>query len=170
MGKTMEIWYIFAVVPLLGAILHLFLGKKPKSLNRITELVLLWYLGVGIGVGSLFSGLVQVLSPEMVVQSTGWAYSPFLREVGFANISYGILGLLAVRFRNFWAPTIIAYAVFMWGAAAGHIYEIQQTTNLSAGNAGPVLYLDILIPLFLIILLLIYHKTLKNSTGSDSTN
>ncbi|CEL24052.1 putative membrane protein [Methanobacterium formicicum] len=153
-------------VPLLGAIIHLFVSKKPRSLNRITELLLLWYLGVGIGVGSLFSGLVQVISPEIVAQSTGWGYSPFLREVGFANISYGILGLLAVRFRNFWAPAIIAYAVFMWGAAAGHIYEIQQNVNLSVGNAGTVLYLDILMPLFLIILLLVYQKTLKKDSSS----
>ena len=153
-------------VPLLGAIIHLFVSKKPRSLNRITELLLLWYLGVGIGVGSLFSGLVQVISPEIVAQSTGWGYSPFLREVGFANISYGILGLLAVRFRNFWAPAIIAYAVFMWGAAAGHIYEIQQNANLSVGNAGTVLYLDILMPLFLIILLLVYQKTLKKDSSS----
>ncbi len=142
------------------------MSKKPRSLNRITELLLLWYLGVGIGVGSLFSGLVQVISPEIVAQSTGWGYSPFLREVGFANISYGILGLLAVRFRNFWAPAIIAYAVFMWGAAAGHIYEIQQNANLSVGNAGTVLYLDILMPLFLIILLLVYQKTLKKDSSS----
>nr|WP_054858874.1 DUF6790 family protein [Methanobacterium formicicum] len=89
-----------------------------------------------------------------------------MREVGFANISYGILGLLAVRFRNFWAPAIIAYAVFMWGAAAGHIYEIQQNANLSVGNAGTVLYLDILMPLFLIILLLVYQKTLKKDSSS----
>ncbi|AXV39761.1 DUF6790 family protein [Methanobacterium sp. BAmetb5] len=162
----MEISYIFVGVPLLGAIIHLFVSKKPRSLNRITELLLLWYLGVGIGVGSLFSGLVQVISPEIVAQSTGWGYSPFLREVGFANISYGILGLLAVRFRNFWAPAIIAYAVFMWGAAAGHIYEIQQTANLSVGNAGTVLYLDILMPLFLIILLLVHQKTLKKDSSS----
>jgi len=162
----MEISYIFVGVPLLGAVIHLFVSKKPRSLNRITELLLLWYLGVGIGVGSLFSGLVQVISPEIVAQSTGWGYSPFLREVGFANISYGILGLLAVRFRNFWAPAIIAYAVFMWGAAAGHIYEIQQNANLSVGNAGTVLYLDILMPLFLIILLLVYQKTLKKVSSS----
>ncbi|AUB58153.1 MULTISPECIES: DUF6790 family protein [Methanobacterium] len=159
-------WYIFTGVPLLSALIHFFLSKKPKSINRITELLLLWYLGVGIGIGSLFSGLVQVLSPEIVAQSTGWGYSPFLREVGFANISYAVLGLLAVRFRNFWTPVIIAYAIFMWGAAAGHIYEIQQTGNLSAGNAGAVLYMDILMPVFLIILLIIYHKTQKNNKSS----
>lgn len=163
----MEMWYIFAGLPLFGALIHFFLSKKTKSINRITELLLLWYLGVGIGIGSLFSGLVQVFSPEIVAQSTGWVYSPFLREVGFANISYAILGLLTVRFRNFWAPAVIAYAIFMWGAAAGHIYEIQQSGNLSAGNASAVLYLDILMPLLLMILLLIYHKTQKKNNKSS---
>ncbi|CDG64428.1 MAG: hypothetical protein PWQ15_1330 [Methanobacterium sp.] len=162
----MEVFYVFMGAPLLGAVIHLFVSKKPKSLNRITELLLLWYLGLGIGVGSLFNGVIQVFSPEVVAQYTGWGYSPFLREVGFANLSYGLLGLLAVHFRNFWAPTIIAYTVFMWGAAAGHIYEIQQSANLAAGNAGTILYMDILMPLFLIILLLIHHKTLKKDSSA----
>lgn len=155
----MEIFYIFIVFPLLGAIAHFFISKKPRTINRLTEILLLWFLGVNIGIGSLFSALTQIFDPQIVAQSTGWANSPFLREVGFANLSYAILGLLAVRFRSFWAPTIIAYSIFMWGAAIGHIYEIQQTSNLSPGNAGIVLYLDILMPLFLIILFVIYKKT-----------
>jgi hypothetical protein len=47
----------------------------------------------------------------------------------------------------------------MWGAAIGHIYNINQTGNLAAGNAGAVLYLDILMPIVFILLLLAYHKT-----------
>lgn len=155
----MEMWYLFVGIPILGALIHLLVSKKPKTLNRIIELLLVWFLGFGIGVGSIFSGLTQVFSPEMVAQSVGWPNTPFLREVGFANISYGILGLLSIRYRSFWAPTIIAYTVFMWGAAIGHIFNIQQTGNVAAGNAGTVLYLDILMPIFFIILLLAYQKT-----------
>ena len=162
----MEMFYIFVLVPLIGAIVHLFISKKPRTKNRAAEVLILWYLGIGIGIGSLFSGLTQVFSPEIVAQSVGWPYSPFLREVGFANISYGILALIALKFRSFWAPTIIAYAIFMWGAAIGHIYDIQQTSNLSPGNAGVVLYLDILMPLLFIILLIIYQKTLKNDESN----
>ena len=161
----MEMWYLFTGIPVLGALIHLFLSKKPKSLNRLVELLLLWYLGFGIGIGSLFSGLVQVFSPQTVASSTGWVNSLFLSEVGFANISYAILGLLSLRYRSFWAPTIIAYATFMWGAAALHINDLIQTGNANPGNAGVVLYLDILMPLFLIIILIIYHKTLKQGTS-----
>jgi hypothetical protein len=96
----------------------------------------------------------------MVAQSVGWPNTPFLLEVGFANISYGILGLLSIKYRSFWAPTVIAYTVFMWGAAIGHIYNIQQTGNLAAGNAGTVLYLDILMPILYMLLLVVYYKTL----------
>lgn len=155
----MEIWYIFLVVPIIGALLHFFVSKKTRTKNRFMEVLLLWFLGFGIGVGSIFTGLTQVFAPEMVAQSVGWPNTPFLLEVGFANISYGILGLLSIKYRNFWAPTVIAYTVFMWGAAIGHIYNIQQTGNLAAGNAGTVLYLDILMPILYILLLVVYYKT-----------
>ncbi|MDD3753356.1 MAG: hypothetical protein PHQ17_02200 [Methanobacterium sp.] len=155
----MEIWYIFVAVPIIGAILHFFIIKKELTKNRVLEVLLLWFLGFGIGVGSIFSGLAQIVSPEIVAQSVGWPNSPFLREVGFANISYGILGILSIKYRSFWAPTIIAYAVFMWGAAISHIHNIQQTGNLASGNAGTVLYLDILMPIIFILLLFTYNKT-----------
>jgi len=154
-----EMWYIFIAVPIIGALLHFFISKKARTKNRFIEVFLLWFLGFGIGIGSIFNGLFQVFSPEMVAQSVGWPNTPFLREVGFANISYGILGLLSIKYRSFWAPTIIAYTVFMWGAAIGHIYSIQQTGNLAAGNAGAVLYLDILMPIVFILLLIAYNKT-----------
>jgi hypothetical protein len=157
----MEMWYIFVGIPILGALVQLFISKKPKTLNRVTEVLLIWFLGFGIGIGSLFSGLTQIIAPEMVAQSVGWPNTPFLQEVGFANISYAILGLISIRYRSFWAPTVIAYTIFMWGAALGHMFSIQQTGNLSAGNAGAVLYLDILMPLLFIILLVIYHKTMQ---------
>lgn len=158
----MEIWYIWVIVPILGALVHLFVSKKPKTSNRLFELLLLWFLGIGIGIGSIFNGLLQVFNPQMVAQLVGWPNTPFLREVGFANISYGVLGLLSIRYRSFWIPTIIAFTVFMWGAAAGHIYNIQQTGNLATGNAGAVLYLDILMPILFIVLLMAYYKTKTN--------
>lgn len=154
----MEMFYIFIGVPIIGALLHFFISKKARTKNRFIEVLLVWFLGFGIGIGSILSGLTQVISPEMIVQSVGWSNTPFLREVGFANISYGILGLLSIKYRSFWAPTIIAYTVFMWGAAIGHIYNVQQTGNLTAGNAGAVLYLDILMPILFIILLVAYYK------------
>ncbi len=46
----------------------------------------------------------------MVAASIGWpAGSPFQFEVGIANLSFGILGILCLKFMdNFWTATVIA--------------------------------------------------------------
>ncbi|MDP3066385.1 MAG: hypothetical protein Q8N08_06560 [Methanobacteriaceae archaeon] len=94
----------------------------------------------------------------------GWpAGNPFQSEVGIANLSYGILGLLCWKFRdNFWIATAIAITVFYWGAAYVHLINIAQTGNMAPGNAGFALYIDIIIPIILILLLVGYHFTSKN--------
>ncbi|MCQ8904725.1 MAG: hypothetical protein NQU45_03285 [Methanothermobacter sp.] len=44
--------------------------------------------------------------------------SPFQLEVAFANLSFGVLGLLSWKFRGeFWMATIIGFSVFYLGAA-----------------------------------------------------
>jgi hypothetical protein len=42
------------------------------------------------------------------------------------------------------------------GAAFGHIRQMVKAKNLSAGNVGPVFVADILNPLILIILAIIF--------------
>ena len=37
--------------------------------------------------------------------------------------------------------------MLMWGAAVGHIYQIVAAGNFAPGNAGIMLYWDILMPI-----------------------
>ena len=48
---------------------------------------------------------------------------------------------------------VIASAVFLWGAAVGHIIQMIQFQNYAAGNAGIIFYTDSLLPIFSIGLL-----------------
>jgi len=164
----MEMTYIFLAITLIGAFLNLFLSKAPKTKNRVFEVFLLWFLVVMVGFGSIWGFIGHVFMANMVAALIGWpAGSPFQFEVGIANLSYGILGILCWKFRdNFWIATIIAISVFYLGAAYGHIMNIAQTGNLAPGNAGYALYIDILIPIILICLLIAYNLT-KNSEVTE---
>jgi hypothetical protein len=77
----------------------------------------------------------------------GWADSPFQAEVGYASLGFAAVGLLAfkggccVRL-----AAILGPAMFQWGAAVGHINQIMTTGNMAPGNAGIMLYSDILLP------------------------
>jgi len=160
----MEMVYIFLAVTLVGAVLHLFLSKTPKTKNRIFEVFLLWFLVVMVGIGSIWAFIGHVFMSNMTAALIGWpAGNPFQLEVGVANLSFGILGLLCWKFRdNFWTASIIAVSVFYLGAAYIHIVNIMQSGNMAPGNAGFALYIDILIPIILFALL-IAHKMTTNT-------
>ncbi|MGB9978556.1 DUF6790 family protein [Methanobacterium sp.] len=166
--------YIFLMVTLIGAVLQLLLSKT-RTKNRIFEVFLLWFLVVMVGIGSIWTFMGHVFMADIVAAMIGWpAGSPFQFEVGIANLSYGILGLLCWKFRdNFWTATIIALSTFYLGAAYGHIINIMQTGNIAAGNAGYALYGDILVPIALICLLIAYKVTAKKQiekiTSEDSS-
>src|SRR5262249_24544113 len=85
---------------------------------------------------------------ELAASNIGWADSPFQAEVGYASLGFAAIGLLAfkgncmVRLAAILGPTM-----FCWGAAAVHIRDIAATGNLAPGNAGTMLYSDILLPI-----------------------
>ncbi|MCC7557308.1 MAG: hypothetical protein KO217_01315 [Methanobacteriaceae archaeon] len=160
----MEMVYIFLAVTLVGAVLHLFLSKTPKTKNRIFEVFLLWFLVVMVGIGSIWAFIGHVFMSNMTAALIGWpAGNPFQLEVGVANLSFGILGVLCWKFRdNFWTASVIAISVFYLGAAYIHIVNIMQSGNMAPGNAGFALYIDILIPIILFALL-IAHKMTTNT-------
>ncbi len=161
----MELVYIFLAVSLLGALIHLFLSKIPKTKNRIFEVFLLWFLVIMLGIGSIWAFIGHVFMSDMIAAMIGWpAGNPFQLEVGVANLSYGVLGLLCWKFRdNFWTASIIAISVFYLGAAIIHIVNLMQAGNMSPGNAGYALFMDIFVPIILFALLIAYKLTMNNN-------
>ncbi|PRH80657.1 hypothetical protein C6N75_03020 [Streptomyces solincola] len=56
-------------------------------------------------------------------------------------------GVLCAGFeRHFWLARFLGAAVFLVGAAVGHVREILVNRNLSPGNAGAILWTDLVIP------------------------
>ncbi len=167
----MELTYIFILITLIGAVLHLFLTKAERTKNRIFEVFLLWFLFIMVGIGSIWAFIGHVFLSNTIAAMIGWpAGNPFQLEVGVANLSYGILGILCWKLRdNFWTATVLAVSIFYLGAAYIHISNIAQTGNIAPGNAGYALYIDIIIPLILLCLLAAYNFT-KNKETTKNIN
>ena len=96
--------------------------------------------------------LAHTVFADRVAESIGWpAGNPFQQEVAFANLSLGILGLLSVRITgSFRIATLVSYAIFMIGAGIGHIWQVYTAHNMAINNSGPVIWVDICMPLILI--------------------
>jgi hypothetical protein len=165
----MEMTYIFIILTIIGAILHLFLSKVPKTANRVFEVFLVWFLFIMVGIGCIWAFIGHVFMSNMVAATIGWpAGNPFQLEVGVANLSYGVLGLLCIKLRdNFLLATVIAASIFFLGAGYIHITNIMQTGNLAPGNAGFALFVDIVIPIVLICLMVGYKLTMNSQIAEE---
>jgi hypothetical protein len=52
---------------------------------------------------------------------------------------------------------VIGVAIFLLGAAYTHIYDLVAHNNRNPGNAGAILYMDIILPVVAIGLLVAYR-------------
>ncbi|MCC6713137.1 MAG: hypothetical protein IT344_07225 [Candidatus Dadabacteria bacterium] len=132
---------------------------RPHTPGVRVEAFLSWYMLLPIGISNLINFVFHVFFGEMTARFIGWADSPFQREVGFASLGMGIAGVLAFRAGlPFRFAALIPPAVFMLGAAGGHVYEMIAADNYSPGNVGLVLPSDIIIPVVGIILIWLSYK------------
>lgn len=158
----MDTAYTWLILGIIGALIMLgiqFYSKRVLTTKKIVEITLLALLVVTVGFGSIWAAIGHSFFANQVALSIGWAPgSPFQQEVAFANLAFGVLGILCIWIRgNFWTATVIGVSIFLLGDALGHITNIFATGNLASGNAGAVLVLDILVPVLLISLLAVYR-------------
>jgi hypothetical protein len=114
----------------------------------------------------LLTAYAHVFLPVQTSASIGWSTSPYEYEVGMADLTVGVLGVLCVWFRGgFWLATAIANFVWLEGDAVGHVRQVMLYNNHSRNNSGLFLYLEIMAPLLILFLTLFHrHKTAGSSS------
>jgi hypothetical protein len=131
--------------------------EKPRP---TAEGALSWLLLLPIGVGGLWAAFFHIAYPEMAARFIGWADSPFQYEVGVADLAFGVAGCAAFRASfGFKAAAVLVNAIFLLGAAIGHVRQMIAAGNFAPGNAGPVFYLDIILPVLTIGLLVMSRES-----------
>lgn len=140
--------YIVYLV-LLAAIVavgQIVIGRAP-----VAETLLLWLLVIKIGLGGLWAFLGHYFKSDDIARYIGWpAGNPFQKEVAFTNLALGTCGVMCLFFRDgFWLATIVFASVFLLGAFSVHLKDQKERGNKNPGNAGPVFFADILVPLAL---------------------
>lgn len=108
------------------------------------------FLLLSIGVGYLYNFVMHSVFGDVTAEIIGWAQSPFQLEVAFASLGFAAVAFLAFPRRQHAVVKLAALlgpALFLWGAAGGHLFQLATTGDAAAGNAGSILYTDILLPL-----------------------
>ena len=149
----------FLILGLIVALLSLVLSKKPRTSDRIREKIFANFLLFALGISFFYNFVMHVFFGAMSARFIGWQNSPFQAEVGFASLGFAVVAFLAVRgCHGLRVGAVVGPAFFLLGAAAGHIREIVVAHNFAPGNAGVMLYMDVLIPVMGLALLWMEHR------------
>jgi hypothetical protein len=157
---------VFVVLSLVAASIHLGISSSRRSSRgAIAATYLLYLLVIYVGVMGLLTAYAHVFRPLQTSASIGWSTSPYEYEVGMADLTVGVLGILCLWLRgNFWVATAIANAVWLLGDAVGHIRQMVLNHDHSANNSGIVLSSEIMTPLVILFLALYVRK---NPSGAQ---
>ena len=150
---------VFTLIAILGASLHIaFSPARRSSPAAIVGTYLLYLFAFYVGFMGVLTAYAHVYRPIQTSASIGWSTSPYEYEVGMADLTVGVLGLLCLKFRgNFWLATAIANAVWLLGDAVGHVRQMTLNNNHAANNSGIFLITEFIMPL-VILALTLYHR------------
>ena len=156
---------LFALVAFVAASIHVAISAKRRSgTAAIVGTYLIYLLFIYVGLMGLFTAYFHVFEPNRASASIGWSPSPFEYEVGMADLTMGVLGVLCIVFRReFWLATAIGNAVWFLGDAVGHVREMTLHNNHAENNAGIFLVFEFAVPI-LMLGMVFYHRHL---TGKE---
>ncbi len=138
----------FFVLGLIASAIALAFHRGPRTSKVIVEALFSYFLLFSVGVSYFYNFVFHVFFGELAAKFIGWADSPFQAEVGYASLGFALIGFLAFRGgREMRIAAIVGPACFLWGAAVGHIREMVVHHNFAPGNAGIMLYSDIVAPI-----------------------
>ncbi len=158
------------VLGLLAAGLRIARRRRDRTPALVTGAVLDYFILFSIGISYTWNTVVHSVFGDFSAQVIGWPQSPFQLEVAFASLGFALVGFLAFSRRcdlRVKLAAVLGVTPFLWGAAGGHIYQIIAHGNHAAGNAGIILWTDLLLPVFGLAAVWAHHRALRRLSTDD---
>ena len=149
--------YIFAVAflmfifPAVSVVVELVVNKNPGTLMSVVGQ---WFVFWAVGVRLFTAGLRQIIKPgltsEGILGIKGKQAWQLVRELGFANVSMGLIAIVSLWLPAWRPAAALAGGLFLLLAGAEHIPKKQR--NFEENLA---MYSDLIIGLLMIAYLLL---------------
>jgi hypothetical protein len=136
------------VIGLLVAGIGVLRRRGRQSSRTAGELFLNNYILWAVGVAEAVNFVMHSVFGDFAASSIGWAQSPFQLELAFASLGIAVMAfILHGRTTQLRAKLalVAATAVFAFGAAGGHIFQIVANHDYAVNNTGLLLVMDVVI-------------------------
>ncbi|KAA0232843.1 MAG: hypothetical protein JJLCMIEE_02383 [Acidimicrobiales bacterium] len=161
-----------SVVVVVGAIIHVFLDRKPdrRTARRVVELFMVWVIAGG-GLMAIAAGLAHIgPNSDATAEDIGYTQSMFQWEIGWADIAIGVAGFLCIWKRDGWLTcAVTVLAISYSGDAIGHVMQYVAHDNTAPNNIWAIPS-DIIQPLAAIALLVAYRRLSRSPRSTIASN
>jgi hypothetical protein len=91
----------FVALAVVAASIHLAVSRKRRdSGSAIAGTYLIYLFVIYVGLMGVLTAYAHVFRPVQTSASIGWSTSPYEYEVGMADLTVGVLGILCIWFRE----------------------------------------------------------------------
>ncbi|MDF2567236.1 MAG: hypothetical protein K0R90_692 [Oscillospiraceae bacterium] len=120
----------FALLPVIGIIGDVFILKSETNTFSI---ILKWFVFSGVGLRLFSAGLKQAINPSFTAKEIFKVYEEksfaIIREIGFANISFGFIGILSFFFPIFRLAAATSGGLYFGLAGSLHIFRKMKSRD-----------------------------------------
>ncbi len=121
-----------------------------------------WIILLPIGINGLVVFIMHALFGAYIDNIAIWDNNAFQYEAAVANFAFGVLGMLSYKANyDFRLATVIGVTCWLWADAAGYIYLIINNGYGTIINSSSWFWLQIIIPLILILLFVRLPRLIK---------
>ena len=121
---------------------------RPRTAADVSATFLSTYLLYAIGIGQILNFVMHSYFGDYAAKTIGWAQSPFQLELAFASLGLGVAAILVHAKRPGLTGklgVVLMSAIFGYGAAGGHIYQMLVHHDHAVNNGGLLLIMDVVI-------------------------
>ena len=134
------------IIPIIGLTVEHFLDDT----QLLYEIFFKWFIFSAVGLRLFLAGIKQVKNPAFTAKHIFHIDSPecfpILRELGFANICFGLIGIISI-YKSEWRM-VSAFASGLYYGIAGAQHAFKKNSGI---NEKFALWTDIIIFAFLLI-------------------
>lgn len=118
----------FVLLPIIAIIVEVFISKSKIN---VFELMFKWFVFSGVGLRLFTAGLKQAINPSFTAKEIFKVSEEksflIVKEVGFANISMGAIGMLSLFLPGFRLASAIAGSLYFSLAGCLHFFNKKRS-------------------------------------------
>ncbi len=125
------LYYIISLLLILP-LASLFIESRLKRGEKFTfELAMKWFVFWAVGIRLFSAGITQILHPAFTGYILHLPESGFIivRELGFANVCFGLLGIVSVCKASWRIPAAFAGGLYLGTAGIQHVLKLSEGMN-----------------------------------------